>query len=89
MYVHNNPRSFRDPTRGLSMVLRLSWGGAAPSKRGTAVQGYLALEKKPPRRTLQEDYAWGRMVALGGAPVSYERCTAVQGLLMNTDMHRR
>ena len=30
------------------------------------VQGYLSQQKQPPPRTLQQDYAWGPMVVLGG-----------------------
>ena len=30
------------------------------------LQGYLAPEKQPPRRTLQKPYAYGPMVILGG-----------------------
>ena len=31
-----------------------------------AVQGYLAYKNPPPRRTLQEPFAYGPMVILGG-----------------------
>jgi hypothetical protein len=41
------------------------------------VQGYLAHKKQRPPRTLQEDYAQGHMVVLGGVAVSYERGTPV------------
>ena len=41
------------------------------------LQGYLAHQKQPPPRTLQQDYVWGHMVALGGGGVSYERGTPV------------
>jgi len=33
---------------------------------GLAVQKYLAHKKLPPARTLEQDYAWGPMVTLGG-----------------------
>ena len=33
---------------------------------GTLVQGYLARKKHPPRRTLQQPYAYGPMVIPGG-----------------------
>ena len=41
------------------------------------IQGYLAHKKQPPLRTLQQDYAQGPMVVLGGVAVSYERGTPV------------
>ena len=41
------------------------------------VQGHLTHKKQRPPRTLQQDYAQGPMVALGGWAVSYERGTPV------------
>ncbi|KAJ1480153.1 hypothetical protein T484DRAFT_1901603 [Baffinella frigidus] len=41
------------------------------------VQGYLAHKKAPPPRTLQQAYALGPMVVLGGEALSYERGTHV------------
>ena len=42
-----------------------------------ALQGYIAREKHPPRRTLQLDYTQGPVVVLGGGAVSYEPGTPV------------
>jgi len=50
----------------------------APAGAAEALQGYLAHKKTPPPRTLQEPYAWGPMVVLGGGAVSYERGTPVR-----------
>ena len=44
---------------------------------GGRLHGYLAHKKKRPTRTLNEDYAWGPMVALGEDAVSYGRGTPV------------
>ena len=41
------------------------------------VQGNLAHKKVPPPRTLQQAYAQGPAVVLGGEAVSYERGTPV------------
>ena len=41
------------------------------------LQGYLAHKKKRFARTLQQDYAQGLMVVLGGEALSYERGTPV------------
>ena len=41
------------------------------------LQGYLAHLKTPPPRTLQKDYAWGPVVALGGGAVPSERGVSV------------
>ena len=41
------------------------------------LQGYLAFEKAPPRRTLQCDHAQAPMAVQRGGVVSYERGTAV------------
>ena len=38
-------------------------------------QGYLAYEKPPPPKTLQQDHAQGPMGVLGGGAFSYERGT--------------
>ena len=43
------------------------------------LQGYLAHETFQPRRTLQQPYAKGHMVILGGGAVSHERGTLVEG----------
>ena len=37
------------------------------------IQEYIAHKKQRPLRTLQEDYAQGPTVVLGGRAVSYER----------------
>ena len=51
----------------------------------STLQGYLAHKKQRPHRALQEDYAYGPMVALGGRAVSHERGTpagtGVEGVL--------
>jgi len=45
--------------------------------RAYGLQGYLAHKKQRPPRTLQQQYAWGSMAALGGGAVSCERGTPV------------
>jgi len=37
------------------------------------LQGHLAQKKEPPPRSLQWDYVWGPVVALGEGGGSYER----------------
>ena len=43
--------------------------GNSASSRGPALEGYLAHNKTPPLRTLQQDHTWGPMVVLGGGGV--------------------
>ena len=40
--------------------------GATGRDEGLYIQGYLADKKRRPPRTLQQDFSWGPMVALGG-----------------------
>ena len=47
-------------------------------QRGAGTQGYLAHKKLHTPRTVQQDYAWGPMAALGGRAVSYQRGTPVR-----------
>ena len=44
---------------------------------GESLQGYLAHEKRSPRRTLQQLYVWGPVVILGGWVFFHERGTPV------------
>ena len=55
---------------------RLIPAGPAPAL-DIHLQGYLAHERYPPPRTLQQDYAQGPLVVLGGGAISYERGTPV------------
>ena len=48
------------------------------------LQGYLAHKKTPPRRTLQNAYAYGPMVAIGRWAFSYERGTPVRRGILAT-----
>jgi hypothetical protein len=50
-------------------------GQDAPRQGRVPLQGYLAHKKPPPPRTLQQAYAYGPVVVLGGGLVSYERGT--------------
>ena len=49
-----------------------------PRRLVGGVQGYLAHKKPPSRRTLQQAFAQGPMVILGGWAFSYERGTPVR-----------
>ena len=73
----------KGPAKGVFLVseVPLGWGTlcnestrtpVAPTQHlsGPGVKGYLAHKKPPPRRTLQQDYAQGLVVALGGGAVS-------------------
>jgi hypothetical protein len=42
-------------------------------ERFMCLQGHLAQKKEPPPRSLQWDYVWGPVVALGEGGGSYER----------------
>jgi len=48
-------------------------------QRGAGIQGYLAHKKLRTPRTLQQDYTWGPMAALGGGAVFHQRGTPVGG----------
>ena len=50
---------------------------AAPMCSNLCLHGYLAHEKTSPRRALQQAYAYGPMVFLGGCVFSYEQGTPV------------
>ena len=43
------------------------------------LQGYLVYKKQRPSKTIQQDYAKGPTVVLGGWAVSYERGIPVEG----------
>ena len=48
---------------------------AAPMCSNLCLHGYLAHKKTSPRRALQQAYAYGPMVFLGGCVFSYEQGT--------------
>jgi len=53
------------------------------------LQGYLVHKKTLPPRTLQQDYAEGPVVVLGGGVVSYERGSPVHLVLTLAPMRAR
>jgi hypothetical protein len=53
-----------------AQVLKTSQVGPS-SQAERRIQEYLDHKKQRPPRTLQCDYAWGPMVALGGGGVAY------------------
>jgi hypothetical protein len=68
-----------DSTQLLEALLRMDTLDHVTHRAGHTLQGYLAHKKQHPPRTLQEDYAEGPMVVLGGGAASYKRGNVVQG----------